>query len=157
MIRIVSWRVFLAIVVALLLLATLVPYRNDLGWIDPVTGSARFQTRRFLVPTSTIVHRSAIEDWIVRREGRYEANWKPIFDTSSKLLGRCRACGMPPESYEVGLFDKTFVRDSSDAEISKFVQIMRHGTKSERRNAVDALGEKVLKTRGPIAGTRPKG
>ena len=53
------------VLVSGLFLAGILPYRSDLGWIDPVTGSMKYQTQCFLVPVSTIVEQSAVvENWM---------------------------------------------------------------------------------------------
>jgi hypothetical protein len=151
-----SWRAILPSIVALLLIGTVVPYRNDLGWVDPVTGSVRFQRRWFLIPTSTVVHTTVIEEWIVRHEGRYKPSWQFIFDTSSTWLGRGHACDTAPESYSVHLVDRDFVRISTDAEIDEFVRVMRKGTKDDRKKVVEALCDKVLQASQPIERTSLK-
>lgn len=121
-------------------LAGLVPYRSDLGWIDPVTGSMKVQERCFLIPVATVVQTSAIERWILRHEGRYSNTWRFLHDTSSSLIGgRCRACSVGPEIYPLhaGALNEYFVSRSSDAEIAEFVRIMREGTIAEKERAVD--------------------
>ncbi len=122
-----------------LLLLGLLPYQSDLGWIDPVTGSMKSQTRIFLVPVSTVVELSAIEEWIVRCEGRHSRRWQFLHDTSSALLYGCaHGCGRAPEIYPLhaGESNEAFVRKSSDEEIAEFVCVMRSGTSIEKERAV---------------------
>jgi hypothetical protein len=130
-----------------LVLAGILPYRSELGWIDPVTGSMKSQTRCFLVPTSTVVRTSALERWIIRHEGTYTSHWRFLHDTSSSVIyGRAHACGLGPEIYPLraGGLDDDFVRHASDARIAEFVRIMRAGTPAARERVVESACQEAL-------------
>lgn len=150
----------LLMLAAALLLGGVVPWQSRLGWIDPVTGSMKARTKFFLIPVSTEVRTSALERWIVRREGRYTNRWKFLHDTSETLIyGRCYACSTAPEIYPLragGLGDD-FVRLAPDAEIAEFVRIMREGTSVEKERAVASACDRALgQMRGAvIPGTSP--
>jgi hypothetical protein len=141
-----GWLRILMLVVCLIP-AALLPYHSDLGWIDPVTGSMKRQTRIFLVPVWTSVESSDLEKWIIGREGTYSNDWQFLHNTSTTLLhGRCHGCAHAPEIYHLhaGGMNSNFVRNASDAEIGEFVRIMRTGTSVEKEQAVQAACEKAL-------------
>ncbi|QEH38870.1 hypothetical protein OJF2_74800 [Aquisphaera giovannonii] len=138
-------------------LASSVPFRSDLCWGDPVTGSLKLELKRFLVPVSTTVQTSALERWIVRREGGHTNQWQFLSDTSSwwPLPSRGHACGRTPEIYELckPTFNEAFVRCSSDAEIAEFLRVMRQGSAEEKKAAVESACERAFgylaRRRGP--------
>jgi hypothetical protein len=140
------WLTILVLVPGLLLAGTL-PYHSELGLIDPVTGSMKYQTQCFLVPVSTVVEQSAVERWIIRHEGGYTNSWRFLHDTSSAIVyGRAYACSLSPDIYllHAGKLNDDFVRRASDAEIAEFVRNMRAGTAAERKQAVESARDKVL-------------
>ncbi len=141
----------LTIVVSMAGLATagvILPYRSDLGWIDPVTGSMKHQTQCFLVPLKAVVEQSALERWIIHHEGGYSNKWQFLHETCSGVIfGRAFACGHAPaiHSLRVGEWNDEFVRGATDAEIAEFVHIMRAGTPAEREHAVEAACDQAIR------------
>ena len=121
--------------------------RHDRGWIDPVTGSMKRQTTWFGIG-SPIVERSAIEKWIVRRDGHYVNQWKFLHDTSKSLFGIpiCFGCGRAPEIYSLsaGEFNDRFVARATDQEIGDFVAVMETGSSDQKLKAVEAATKKAL-------------
>jgi hypothetical protein len=141
------WLTIVLSVAAGFTLESSIPYRSDLVWIDSVTGSVRGQTKYFLVPVSTSSQRSALENWVIAREGHYQNNWQFLSDTSTFLLsGRMHACGYTPEVFEfhAGEVNDWFVRTAGEEAIAAFVKVMRSGTPDEKKQAVDATCKKLL-------------
>ena len=120
-------------------LTSIVPFRSFLCWVDPVTGSVKWQVRYFEIPISTQVTTSALERWILRREGRYSPRWQFVSDTSQTLFQTCHGCGATPPIYpfHAGEVNDAFVRVASDSEIAEFVDIIRTGTLAQQEQAVD--------------------
>jgi hypothetical protein len=138
------------LLVAAVVVAILFPcHRNDLGWVDPICGSVKHQTQLFGLTLSTVIEPSALERWIVDREGKYTNSWSMVQDTSSHLVfGKVYACGTAPEIYPLSRieFNERFVQSSTDTEIAEFIRVMRTGTLSERRQAVDKACDKTLES-----------
>jgi hypothetical protein len=138
-----AWLVVLG--VSLLIASLLAAPRVDLGWIDPVTGSLKYQTRWFGVSTSTTVEQSAIEKWIIAHEGQCSNTWTLLFDTSRNVWGGVysRGCGQAPEIYELqtGELNDLFVQTASNDEVSEFLNVMRGGSDDEKRQRVRAAAE----------------
>jgi hypothetical protein len=141
------WLTIVLSVAAGFTLESSIPYRSDLVWIDSVTGSGRVQIKYFLVPVSTTTQRSALEHWVIAREGHYQNNWQFLSDTSTFLLsGRSHGCGLSPEIYEfhAGEVNDWFVRTAGEEATAAFVKVMRSGTPDEKKQAVDAELKKLL-------------
>ena len=62
------------------------PVRDDRIWIDPVSGSMKYQTSWLFLGLARRVERSAIERWIVTHEGPYRPGSR-----SSRIRGRSSA------------------------------------------------------------------
>jgi hypothetical protein len=144
-----SRRATILILVVGLIPAGILPCHSDLGWIDPVTGSMKYQTRIYLVPVWTSIESSDIEKWIVRREGKCSHDWQILYNTSTTLFGgRSRGCSSGPEIYPlhagVGGLNASFVHNATDQEIAEFVRIMRTGTAAEKEQAAEAACNKTL-------------
>src|ERR1700733_15094707 len=144
-----SRRATILILVVCLIPAGILPCHSDLGWIDPVTGSMKYQTRIFLVPVWTSIESSDIEKWVVSREGKCSHDWQILYNTSTTLLGRrSRGCGRGPEIYPLhaglGGLNTGFVHNATDREIAEFVRIMRTGTAAEKEEAAEAACNKAL-------------
>lgn len=122
--------------------------RLDLGWIDPVTGSMKSQTRWFGFATSSLINKSALEEWVIRHEGGHENQWSPLYNTSKTAFGRpfCFECNLSPpiHALHAGALNDEFVRNSTDRELSQFLEIMRNGTAEEQRRAVENHAQKLF-------------
>lgn len=123
------------------LLACIIPVRDQVIRIDSVTGSEMTKDRWFGITTKTVVKPTAIEAWIVRREGKHRPTWAFLSVRSRSLVGNLISigCGMAPPSYPLhyaGL-NEAFVARASDRQIAEFVRVMRTGTDAEREKAVD--------------------
>lgn len=137
----------ISILVSGFYLASTLPYRRVVSRIDPVTGSMKYETRRFFVCVSRGTEQSAIERWILRHEGVYSSTWRSLSDTSCFAIdGPCFSCSRAPEIFPLrtGDLNDDFVRRASDAEIAALVRIMRGGTAAERERAVESACEKAL-------------
>ncbi len=133
---------------ALVLVGLTIPYRSTLGWIDPVTGSMKFERRIFGVPVSNSVQTSAVERWLLRQEGGYTNRWKFTHETSDYAWGgRTFGQGSPPEIWwlRAGEQNDAFVRRSTDADLADFVGTMREGTPGQQRRAVEAANAAWIK------------
>ncbi|HEY5314803.1 MAG TPA: hypothetical protein VIK18_19875 [Pirellulales bacterium] len=140
----------LAGVLALGLLAVVTTSpRHDLGWIDPLTGSLKYQTRWLGFPTTTALEQSAIEKWLVRRDGQYSNRWVCLYDTSKKTWGQPTlfACGRAPEIYDLraGSLNDAFAHRASDLQMDAFLHIMQVGSEAEKCTAVQTAIQKAIK------------
>jgi hypothetical protein len=133
-------------VLVILLFALVATPRHNLGWIHPVTGSMKSQTRWFGLVASTTIDQSAIENWIIRREGKYENSWARLHDPGSAIWGRSFACRRAASIYDLqaGEFNNAFLRLASESEIAEFVRVMRSGTDAEKRQAVKTACDKTI-------------
>jgi hypothetical protein len=129
-------------VVVCVLLALTIPVRSDRLWVDPVSGSVKWQTVWLGVPGSIRVNQSDLERWIVAHAGSHDPEWLFVNETIRTISGRWAGCGVgqTPKIFSrflVGDGLKRFVRNGTDAEIAKFVGAMRKGTPDEQTQAVD--------------------
>lgn len=123
------------------------PMREDRIWIDPVSGSMKYQTRWLFFGMAPRVEHSAIERWIVAHEGSYDPGWRSLSVGWRTIFGKIfgRGCSIAPEVYPLHHreFNAGFVRVASNAEVAEFVRIMRMGTASEKEQAVASACQKV--------------
>lgn len=131
-----------------LIVVGVLPYRIDQGWMDPITGSMKRQTRFCLIPVWTTTTTSAIENWIIHHEGQYTPHWRFFYETSSALLYHANGCSLAPEIYPLragGLgLDDDYIQSASDEDIAEFVRIMRFGTAAEKEQAVQSACDRAF-------------
>ncbi len=137
-----------AAVVVLLVVSLVVPAKLESGWVDPVTGTTRYETRWLGCFSGTpTIERTALDAWLVREEGLVTYDWRQIVGTSGTIWGRAhsRGHGRAPEVLSLrGELMTMFVKASSDDELRRFVDTMRHGTRSEQRDAVNRAFETAI-------------
>ena len=123
--------------------------RQDLGWVDAVTGSEKYQTDWvFGMTTGRRTVPSPIELRLRKMGVTVQPDWRNVMGTYRNLFGNStgHAHGWPaPAIYPFrGDEQQGFVDTSSDAEILTFVRVMQSGTEPAKREAVDATVEKSL-------------
>ena len=156
------WIILAVIVVlAALLIPTPIYVRQDLGWIDSISGSQKSQTVwRLGSSSSPIVSDSLLAERYRKLGLQWEPDWKNIKGTYVNAFGRHvgSAHGWPaPEIYNLALspdLQQSYLSASSDDEVREFFRIMSSGSEPERKIAVEAACNKAL---GEYATTRPGG
>ena len=134
------------VVVVVLILLALIPTRSDTIWVDPVTGSVKRQASWQVCRRPPIVETSAIERWIVRREGSHVPTWRFVSRSTRTIFGRplSIACGEAPMYLlRAGDLNDRFVLNSTNEQIVKFINLMRTGSAEERRESVQAAYRSV--------------
>lgn len=139
----------LGLLLALFLIPT--PVRQDLGWIDSVSGSRKDQTVRRFGPTAAPVVQDSPLARRYRKLGlQWHPDWRNVRGDYVDLFGRNvgHEHGWPaPEIYTLATTEglqERFLNASSDEEIRQFFRVMTTGTDAEKRAAVDAACEKAL-------------
>jgi hypothetical protein len=88
-----------------------------------------------------VITPSAIERWVVQHEGSHVPTWRRVSETKSTFfgLGLSVACWEPPMFLlRAGEINDGFVETSTDEQITRFVQLMRTGSETEKREAIRA-------------------
>lgn len=139
---------------AILLLSFTVPVQREMGWIDAVTASEKHQTYLTfsfdmtpLIETTPVIEPSPLADWLARREGGVTYDWRHVNGTLKTIWGKAVGFGhrsAPPIYLLRGDLLEYFVKSSSDKDLERFVDVMRHGTKQEQEAAVKAAVDKAL-------------
>ncbi|APW59056.1 hypothetical protein [Paludisphaera borealis] len=131
--------------VACVVLAMTYPVRSISTWIDPVSGSVKFETSWLFIPTRTRIETSELERWIVAHEGCHNPQWHFLNENYRLISGRFAGCGVgrTPKIFPIHAGDSNtrFVHVATDAEIVEFVRAMRSGTPDEQERAVDEAGK----------------
>ncbi len=143
---------FVAAIVVLV--ALLLPYhvRQDLGWIDSVSGSRKSQMVWRLGGSSTAVVSESPLAARYRQLGlQWEPDWRNVKGTSLNVFGRSvgRAHGQAPAIYDLAMdvqLQQAFVAASSDHEVREFFSIMSSSAEAEQKAAVDAACDKALRS-----------
>jgi hypothetical protein len=149
------------VIVALLLIPAGMSVRQDLGWIDSISGSQKRQTVWRSGAESTPVVSESLLAARYRKLGlQWEPDWKNVKGTYIDLYGRNvgHAHGWPaPEIYSFALnpdLQQSYLAGSSDEEVRELFRVMSGGTEEEKKSAVEAACNKAL---GEYATTRPGG
>ncbi len=146
-------RRFWLIVAAIALCATLlVPWptgvRQDLGWIDSISGSRKSQTVWRLGRSSSPVVSESLLAARYRKLGlQWEPDWRNVKGTYVDIFGRSvgSAHGSAPEIYSFNSdLQEWFLAASSDDEVRVFFRVISSGSDAEQKAAVEAAGEKAL-------------
>ncbi len=152
--------IILAVVVlaAFLLIPTNV--RQDLGWIDSISGSQKSQTVwRFGAASTPIVSESLLAARYRKLGLKWEPDWKNVKGTYIDVFGRHVGSGhgSAPEIYSFALspdLQQSYLAPSSDDDVREFLRVLSSGTEEEKKAAVEAACNKAL---GEYAATRPGG
>ena len=106
-----------------------IPVSNQARWVDPVTGSMKFQRRVVGFGLTPSVHPSAIEAWAQRKGLTHRVRWKSLGSTYYNFYGGTLAfaCTIAPPIYpfhpDSGLAED-FVASCTDAEMTGFFRKM---------------------------------
>ena len=149
-----AWPILVAALAlaAVLLLGTAV--RQDLGWVDAVSGSRKAQTAwRFGWSAGPVVSDSPLAARYRRLGLRWEPDWRNVQGTYVDAFGRSvgHAHGQAPPVYTLALdlpLQESFLRASSDEEVRTFFRTLTSGTEVEQKAAVEAACEKALNSLG---------
>lgn len=125
------------------------PVRQDLGWIDSISGSRKTQTVwRFGASSSPVVSDSPLAVRYRKLGLKWEADWKNVKGTYINIFGGGigSAHGWPaPEIYSFPPeLQQYYLAAASDDDIRTFFHIMLHGTEAEKKAMLEAAGEKAL-------------
>ena len=133
---------------AALLLGTSV--RQELGWVDRVSGSRKSQTAwRFGWSSSPVVTESPLAARYRQLGLRWQPDWRNVHGTYHDAFGRSvgHAHGSAPAIYHLAMdpaLQAAFLAGSSDGEVRAFFRVMSDGTEAEQEAAVEAAYEKAL-------------
>jgi hypothetical protein len=149
------------VVAAVLFIPTGIHVRQDLGWIDSISGSQKRQRVWRVGAASTPAVTESLLAARYRKLGlQWEPDWKNVKGTYIDAFGRSvgHAHGWPaPEIYSLALnrdLQQSYLAASSDDDVREFFRIMSSGTDEEKKAAVEAACDKAL---GEYAATRPGG
>lgn len=152
--RIVNTASWIVVGLVFLVVSLCVPVKQNMTWIDPVTGSWKHQSgltlssdMKPLLTTTAAIEPSPLAMWLVRREGRVQYNWHSLNTTWKTLWGTVTGlgCSRAPPIYSLrGDLLEYFVKSSSDDDLRCFVDVMRHGTEAEQRAAIESAGRKAI-------------
>lgn len=122
--------------------------REEVTWIDTVTGSTQQQAIWCIGSRSAEhVEPSPIARWVIDHEGSIDYRWKVTSDTSVTLWGRpvMFACDTAPPIYgfPTNLMPH-FIASSTDDEIRNFIKTMQSGTRANQSAAVIAAIDQAL-------------
>lgn len=119
--------------------------RQELGWIDSVSGSRKEQTVwRFGWSTNPVVIVSPLETRFRELGLRWQPNWCNVKGTYKNVFGANRGSGHgpAPEVYYLAFHpevQQAFIQASTDDELRAFFRVMSTGTEAEQRSAVEAV------------------
>ena len=136
------WGNVAAAILLLILAFTAVttPVWRQMVWIDAVSGSTKERVDWvFGLNGSETIKRSALSDWIERQEGNVTFDWRHVNGTWFTILGRPTGFshGRAPAIYIFPeYYIRTFVENSDDDELRRFVDTMRSGSDDEQHEAV---------------------
>ena len=155
------WIILAVVVIVALLFIPGTHVRQDLGWIDSISGSQKSQTVWRSGAESTPVVSESLLAARYRKLGlQWEPDWKNVKGTYLDIFGRNvgHAHGWPaPEIYSFALspdLQQSYLAASSDQEVREFFRVMSSATEDEKKAAVEAACNKAL---GEYAATRPGG
>lgn len=151
--------VVVVVVGAVLLIPTPMYVRQELGWIDSISGSRKAQTAWRWGATSTPIVSESVLATRYRELGlQWEPDWKHVKGTYIDIFGGHvgTSHGWPaPEIYSMALspdLQRGYLAASSDADVRAFFHVMSSGTREEQRAAVEAACDQALggdAARGP--------
>jgi hypothetical protein len=139
---------------AIFFLSFVVPVKREMGWTDAVTRSEKRQTYITfsfglppLLKTSPVIEPSPLATWLARQDGEVEYHWCHTNGTLKTIWGTSVGCGhgrAPPIHLLPAGMLECFVASSTDDELRRFVDVMRHGNEQEQEAAVQAVAKRIL-------------
>lgn len=128
------------------------PYvRQDLGWIDAISGSKKMQTEwRFGLRTTPVITESPLARRYRKLGLKWTFDWRNVKGTYIDSFGRSvgHSHGSAPEIYSLAAhpeLQRAWLAVSSDDEVRELFRIMTTGTVNEQRIAIEAVAEKALR------------
>jgi hypothetical protein len=122
--------------------------RQELGWVDAVSGSRKdLRVWRFVAPSPAVVTESPLAKKYRELGLKWEPDWKQVRATEVDIFGRSisNACGMAPEIYTLNAdLQRLFLKAASDDEVRAFFRVMSGGSDAEKKAAVEGECEKGL-------------
>jgi hypothetical protein len=138
----------------ILLFSIGVPVQREMEWIDAVTGSWKHQTyvtfsfdMTPLFKTTPVIEPSPLADWLARQAGGVTYDWRCMNGTLKTIWGTPVGFGhgrAPPIHQLRGELLRHFVQVSSDEDLRRFVDVMRHGTEQQQEATVKAATDTTL-------------
>lgn len=138
----------------ILLLSFVIPVKTQWAWMDYVTRAIKVQDDWDIFgKTSPVIRPSPLAEWIVRREGGITYDWHSLDTTGKTVWDRTTHSTKHGINRFIGdwfTFNNTlqenFIKSSTDEEVQRFIDTMRHGTGDEQTDALEAAIEKGRKT-----------
>jgi hypothetical protein len=128
-------------VVILMGLVALVPAQSRTIWVDPITGSVKTQASGLGIGQTPVIETSSLERWIVEHDGSHLSTWQRVTKATWTIYGQgvdVSCVDRPMFLLRAGESNDQFVRTSTDSQISRFVQVIRTGSKDEKTEAMHA-------------------
>lgn len=136
-----STSIALGLVLLLVIVGPLIPYKKVDNWICPVSGSTKSQVTWFGYFSDDQRTSSALEQWLERREPTFEPQWQHTSTTTYYFLGRGYACARAPQIYQLRPILDGMVSKFSDERISGLVAVLRQGSQDEQRQAIRRISD----------------
>ena len=137
------------LILANVVLAALPPWWAQLREVCTECGSRRTQRATWCgYRVNVTVATTALNAWIIAREGSHWHTWQYVSESDSTGL---RGCGTAPASYGVAVFDP-FIPGASNADVSALVAGLRRPAKHEQEAAVQHFADVVFSGPRPAQG-----
>jgi hypothetical protein len=153
--------IILAVLVIVTVLFIPATVRQDLGWIDSISGSQKRQTVwRFGAASMPVMSESLLAARFRKIGLQWEPDWENVRGTYVDIFGRNvghEHVWPAPEIYTLAVspgLQRSYLVASSDDDIREFFRIMSSGTEDEKKAAVEAACDRAL---GEYAATQPGG
>jgi hypothetical protein len=125
--------------------------RQDLAWMDSISGSEKTQTVwQFGGSSSPVIRESPLAARYRKLGLKWNRDWRNVKTAYTDVLGRNlgSADSFPaPEIYQFALssgLQKRYLSKSSDVEVRAFFRVMTTGTEAEKKAAVEASCDRAL-------------
>jgi len=142
------WWIIVAVAVVAGLLLGSVGVRQELRWVDGVSGSRKERrVWRFVTPSPAVVTESPLAKKYRELGLTWEPNWRQVRGAEVDVFGRGVSSegGAAPEIYTLDADDQRwYLKAASDDEVRAFFRVMTGGSEAEKKAAVEGACEKGL-------------
>jgi len=120
----------------------LIPYKKVANSVCPISGSTRTETKWFGYFNQEKRTATALETWLKKREPGFEPRWRHRSTQVYYVLGRsCGTSGSPVICALEPILDRV-VQNSSEAELTSLVAVLRSGTREEQWKMIQDMADK---------------
>ena len=138
---------------AILILATVLfvtvgvvfPHKITKSWVCPISGSTRTESSWIGLFHKHQRSYSALENWISERNPEFTVNWEYVATRKDYLFRKSVDLRTIPEIVDLQLHLHLLVRALDEKIIEDLVVTLEKGSKSERKQKVDAILELISK------------